>query len=65
MVSEHFGGGALELAWLESAWGLGVVIGAFTLGVWGGFRRRIVTGMLSVALMGIGVIALGSTPRRS
>lgn len=46
MVTEHFGGGALELAWLESAWGIGVVLGGITLGVWGGFNRRIVTGML-------------------
>jgi DHA3 family macrolide efflux protein-like MFS transporter len=62
LVTDHFGGGALELAWLDSAWGIGVVLGGLTLSVWGGFRRRIVTGMLSVALMGIGTTVIGLTP---
>jgi len=62
MVTEHFGGGALELAWLESAWAIGVVLGGITLGVWGGFNRRIVTGMLAVTLLGVGVTVLGLTP---
>ena len=62
MVTEHFAGLALELAWLESAWGIGVVLGGITLGVWGGFNRRIVTGMLAVTLLGVGVTVLGLTP---
>jgi DHA3 family macrolide efflux protein-like MFS transporter len=62
LVTEHFGGGALELAWLESIWGIGVVLGGITLSVWGGFRRRIVTAMLSVALMGISTTVIGLTP---
>ena len=62
LVTDHFGGGALELAWLESAWGIGVVLGGITLSVWGGFRRRIATAMLSVALMGIGTTVIGLTP---
>jgi DHA3 family macrolide efflux protein-like MFS transporter len=62
LVTEHFGGSALELAWLESIWGIGVVLGGITLSVWGGFRRRIVTAMLSVALMGINTTVIGLTP---
>jgi DHA3 family macrolide efflux protein-like MFS transporter len=62
LVTDHFGGGALELAWLDSVWGIGVVLGGLTLSVWGGFRRRIVTGMLSVALMGISTTVIGLTP---
>lgn len=33
LVTQHFGGQALELAWLESAWGIGAVAGGVTLGV--------------------------------
>lgn len=62
LVTEHFGGSALELAWLESTWGIGVVLGGITLSVWGGFRRRIVTAMLSVTLMGIDTTVIGLTP---
>ncbi len=62
MVTDHFGGGALELAWLESAWGIGMILGGITLGVWGGFKRRIVTGLLALTLMGVGVTVLGLTP---
>ena len=62
MVTDHFGGGALELAGLQSAWGIGLVLGGITLGVWGGFKRRIVTGLLALTLMGVGVTVLGLTP---
>jgi DHA3 family macrolide efflux protein-like MFS transporter len=62
MVTGHFKGGALQLAWLESAWGVGVVLGGIALSVWGGFKRRIVTGMLALTIMGIGITLLGLTP---
>jgi DHA3 family macrolide efflux protein-like MFS transporter len=62
MVTDHFRGGALQLAWLESAWGVGMVTGGITLSVWGGFKRRVVTAMLAVTLMGMGITVLGLTP---
>lgn len=62
MVTKHFGGGAVEFAWLESAWGVGVVLGGLILGAWGGFKRRVVTGMLGLALQGLGILVLGVTP---
>ncbi len=62
MVTGHFGGGALHLAWLETGWGVGMVVGGITLSLWGGFKRRIVTGLSALALMGLGVIAIGLTP---
>lgn len=62
MVTDHFGGGALELAWLQSAWGIGMILGGIGLSVWGGFKRRIVTGLLALTLMGVGVMVLGLTP---
>lgn len=36
VVIEHFAGGALELGLLQSAVGVGAVLGGVTLGVWGG-----------------------------
>jgi DHA3 family macrolide efflux protein-like MFS transporter len=62
LVTDHFKGGALQLAWLQSAAGIGLVAGGLTLGVWGGFKRRMVTAMLALALMGIGMAAIGVAP---
>jgi DHA3 family macrolide efflux protein-like MFS transporter len=62
LVTEHFKGGALQLGWLESAMGIGVVAGGLVLGVWGGFKRRILTTLLGLAVSGFGVIAIGLTP---
>jgi MFS transporter, DHA3 family, macrolide efflux protein len=62
LVVRHFGGGAPELAWLQSALGVGMVSGGLTLGAWGGFRSRAVTGLSSLALAGVAVIVIGLTP---
>ena len=59
LVTQRFGGGALEIGWLRSAEGIGAIIGGTLLGVWGGFRRRIVTMMLALILDGI-VIAVAA-----
>jgi DHA3 family macrolide efflux protein-like MFS transporter len=62
LVSKHFGGGALEFSWMESAMGIGVVIGGLALGVWGGFRRKVYTSGLGIIGMGIGVALIGFAP---
>jgi DHA3 family macrolide efflux protein-like MFS transporter len=62
MVTEYFGGGALEFAWMESAAGVGMVLGGITLAVWGGFKRRIGTALLALILLGIGITVIGLTP---
>jgi DHA3 family macrolide efflux protein-like MFS transporter len=62
LVTEHFGAGALELAWLQSAFGIGFVAGGITLSAWGGFKRRAVTGALALALSGLGFALVGLTP---
>ena len=62
LVVEHFGGGALELGWLQSVVGIGTVLGGVTLGVWGGLKRRIVTSMLALALDGITIMVIGLAP---
>jgi DHA3 family macrolide efflux protein-like MFS transporter len=62
LVIEHFNGGAMQLAGLESTLGIGVVIGGITLGVWGGFRRRILTSLVGLLVMGAGSLLLGFVP---
>lgn len=62
LVTEHFQGGALQLGWLESALGVGIVVGGLVLGVWGGFRRRIVTSLGGMLVLGAGVLLLGLAP---
>lgn len=62
LVTQHFNGQAWQLAWMQSAMGVGVIAGGLTLGVWGGFKRRILTSMLGLLGIGAGSILLGFTP---
>ncbi|MBC7098376.1 MFS transporter [Candidatus Bipolaricaulota bacterium] len=61
-VKAHLGGGAMELGWLESAWGFGMVGGGLLLSIWGGFRRRIVTTLTGVLGMGAAILGVGFLP---
>ena len=61
-VTKHLHGDALGLGWLNSSLGVGVVLGGLALGVWGGFRRRIVTTLLGVVGMGLGFLVVGLAP---
>jgi len=61
MVTKIYGKGAAEVAWLESALGLGIVAGGLLLGVWGGFRRRTATTLTGLIGMGAGITILGLT----
>lgn len=65
LVTGHFGGGAIELGWFQSAFGIGVVGGGFTLSVWGGFKRRIVTAYLGQVLAGAGFIGIALAPENA
>lgn len=62
LVTTHFKGAALQLGWLESGWGVGLLSGGLILAVFGGFKRRIVMGMLGIIGLGIGVFLVGLTP---
>lgn len=62
LVTEHFNGGALQLAWLESSWGAGMVLGGLLLSVWGGFRRRVYTSLVGLVLGGMGIVLIGLAP---
>ncbi len=62
LVTKHFHGGAIEYGWIESAIGVGIVIGGLALGAWGGFKKKILTSMLGIAGMGIGALVTGFAP---
>ena len=62
LVRDHLGGGALQLAWMQAAGGVGTVLGGLLLGVWGGFRRRIVTALVALTMDGLAILAIGLTP---
>lgn len=62
LVYNHFGGSALDYGSMESALGIGIVAGGIALGVWGGFKRNILTSALGIAGMGLGCLALGLAP---
>lgn len=62
LVTHYFGGEAFHLAWLEMAWGVGVVAGGVTLSAWGGFKRRILTSLIALVMMGLMVACVGLVP---
>ena len=62
MVTEHFGGDALELAWINSSHGFGFIAGGFTLSLWGGFKRRTSTALVGLIGVGLGSMAFGLIP---
>lgn len=62
LVTKHFGGEALQLGWMDSAWGVGLVTGGLILGIWGGFRRRVYTCLVGIVGTGLGVLLVGLTP---
>lgn len=62
LVTRNLNSGATQLAWINTAFGIGVVVGGALLGVWGGFKRRIATSMLGIFGMTIGVFLIGLAP---
>jgi DHA3 family macrolide efflux protein-like MFS transporter len=59
MVTEYFKGGATELAWLQAAIGIGAILGGALLGVWGGFKRKVVTVLIGILGISISILAIG------
>jgi DHA3 family macrolide efflux protein-like MFS transporter len=62
LVKEYFNGDAIQLGWVNSAFGVGVILGGLLLGVWGGFKRKIVTSMFGLIGMGIGTLLMSQVP---
>jgi DHA3 family macrolide efflux protein-like MFS transporter len=63
VVFQYFQGLPRHLGAMQAGWGLGVVLGGgLILGVWGGFRRRMVTILTGLVGIGLGILIIGLTP---
>ena len=57
-----FSGGAWHLSALELAFGIGTIAGGLLLSVWGGFKKRILTMMVFLMVMGGAQLLTGGAP---
>ena len=62
LIKEHFGGSENEFAYLEIATSIGFLLGGFTLGAWGGFKRRIHTFLVAIIFLGVFATLLSILP---
>lgn len=62
VITNIFNGGATELGWVQSVFGVGVIIAGVLLSIWGGFKRRIITSFFGVIGIGLSVAAIGFVP---
>ncbi len=62
MVTKVFKKGALELGWVDAAFGIGIVVGGLVLSAWGGFKKRILTSMMGIIGIGVGILIFGFLP---
>jgi MFS transporter, DHA3 family, macrolide efflux protein len=62
LITKHFGKGALEFGLMDSAAGLGMILGGLLLSIWGGFKKKVATSMTGIVGIGCGVLLTGLTP---
>ena len=62
LVTKHFGQGPLQLGFVDTAWGVGIIAGGLLLSVWGGFKRKIATTMTGIIGIGTGILMVGLAP---
>jgi len=62
LVTGHFGGGSLELGWLQSALGIGQVAGGILLSAWGGWKRHMATSLTGTFGFVPGVLLVAIAP---
>lgn len=62
LVSDYFGGEAIQLGWMQSAFGFGMIAGGLALSAWGGFKKRIRTSMVGLIGLGLGMLMMGFIP---
>ena len=65
LVIEHFNGDALQLGWLNSSFGIGVVGGGLALTIWGGLKKRILTILSGQFIAGVGFLLVGISPQEA
>ncbi|UCC17520.1 MAG: MFS transporter [Dehalococcoidales bacterium] len=60
-VTNYFGSDVLKLGWLQTAAGVGVITGGLIMGVGSGFKRRMVTTLVSIMVQAISVFIFAFT----
>ena len=65
LVTRDFGGTAMQLGFVTSAAGIGVIAGGLVITAWGGFHRRLFTSALGWIGIGIPYMAVLAIPGRS
>jgi DHA3 family macrolide efflux protein-like MFS transporter len=63
VVTRHFGLGVLEVGWMGTAQGIGLLAGGLLLAAWGGFKKRMLTILPAVLVMGCGLAGIGLAPK--
>ncbi len=62
VITEHFNKGAYELGFINSAFGVGTILGGLTLSAWGGFKNRILTSLAALTVSGGAIFLVGVAP---
>jgi DHA3 family macrolide efflux protein-like MFS transporter len=62
LITNHFHGDAGQLGLWLALFAAGSVLGGLILGAWGGFKRKIVTALIGLVLMGMSTMAVGLVP---
>ncbi|MFN8428078.1 MAG: MFS transporter [Anaerolineales bacterium] len=62
VITKIFNGSAKELGVSEALFGVGMIAGGILLGIWGGFKRRIVTSLSGIIGIGAGCVMIGFVP---
>jgi DHA3 family macrolide efflux protein-like MFS transporter len=59
LIRNHFSGDASQLGLWLALFALGNIFGGVILGVWGGFKKKVVTAQTGLALMGLTTVIVG------
>jgi MFS transporter, DHA3 family, macrolide efflux protein len=62
LITNHFEGGAENLALWLALFAGGTVLGGVILGAWGGFKRKVVTAQAGLILTGLFTVVVGVVP---
>jgi len=62
LITNHFNGDAQQLGWWLSSFAVGTVLGGLVLGMWGGFKLKIVTAQIGLMVMGLSTVIVGIVP---
>jgi DHA3 family macrolide efflux protein-like MFS transporter len=62
LITNHFNGDASQLGLWLALFSGGTLLGGIILGVWGGFKRKIVTALIGLLVMGFLTFGIGIIP---